>query len=84
MLVFQQLHSFFINKNARKLRKELSNFHNLSSGITYFPHIFFIPLGLLLFSGDNGDCAPDSVPEDKGERSSEVIVPSMLSESPVD
>lgn len=50
---------------------------------TYFPHIFFIPFGLFLFSGDNGDCVPDSVPDDKGERSSEVIVPSIFSESPV-
>lgn len=50
--------------------------------ISYFPHIFFIPLGLLLLSGDNGDCALDSVPDDEGEKSSEVIVPSILLESP--
>lgn len=48
----------------------------------YFPQIFLIPFGLFLFSGDNGDCGPESVPRERGERSSETTVPSMFSVSP--
>lgn len=54
----------------------------LKQKLSYFPQIFLIPFGLFLFSGDNGDCGPESVPEERGERSSETTVPSMFSVSP--
>lgn len=41
-----------------------------------------MPFGFLLQSGDNEDCGPVSVPEQRGERSSEAIVPSSFSISP--
>lgn len=50
--------------------------------LSYFPQIFLIPFGLFLFSRDSGDCGPESVPEERGERSSETTVPSVFSVSP--
>lgn len=49
---------------------------------SYFPQIFLIPFGLFLFSGDNGDCGPESVPEERGESSSMTTVPAPFSVSP--
>lgn len=34
---------------------------------TYFPQSFLIPLWPFLFSGETGDCCPESTPEDSGD-----------------
>lgn len=34
---------------------------------TYFPQSFLMPLWLFLFSGETGDCCPESTPEDRGD-----------------
>ena len=39
---------------------------------TYFPHSFLMPLCVFLCSGETGDCWPESLPDDRGERSDSV------------
>lgn len=34
---------------------------------TYFPQSFLMPRSLFLFSGETGDCCPESTPEDRGD-----------------
>lgn len=34
---------------------------------TYFPQSFLMPLWFFLFSGETGDCCPESTPEDRGD-----------------
>lgn len=37
------------------------------TGPTHFPHSFLMPLWVFLFSGETGDCCPESTPEDRGD-----------------
>lgn len=37
------------------------------TGWTHFPHSFLMPLWVFLFSGETGDCCPESTPEDRGD-----------------
>ena len=34
---------------------------------TYFPQSFLMPLWLFLFSGETGDCCPESTPKERGD-----------------
>lgn len=38
----------------------------------YFPHSFLMPFWFFLFSGETGDCWPESMPDDMGDTSDSV------------
>lgn len=40
--------------------------------MTYFPHSFLMPFWFFLFSGETGDCWPESMPDDMGDTSDSV------------
>lgn len=42
-------------------------------GLTHFPHSFFMPRWVFLFSGETGDCCPESTPEDRGDWSERTL-----------
>lgn len=44
----------------------------LYSFATYLPQNFLMPLWLFLFSGETGDCCPESTPEDSGDWSERI------------
>lgn len=51
-------------QKKKKQKRILLMFNSLK---TYFPQSFLIPLWLFLFSGETGDCCPESTPEDRGD-----------------
>lgn len=40
--------------------------------MAYFPHSFLMPFWFFLFSGETGDCWPESMPDDMGDTSDSV------------